>query len=83
MLVHPSDSLSISFKPDESSSSNSPEQTTSRIPLDLLGVVDGLTIFEITSECSTLESDFFLRDLCPLAELETGAADSRLNGLLV
>ena len=54
-------------------------------PLDLFGIVHGPTIFEVTSGYSTLEKDFFLRKQHLLAELETGAADNRLNidGLLV
>ena len=58
---------------------------TGYFPLDLLGVVHGPTIFEVTSGYSTSEKDFFLRKRRLLAELETGVANSRLNtdGLVV
>ena len=79
-----SNSLSISFKPEEGSSSDSPEQMTGYFPLDLLSAVHEPTIFEVTSGYSTSENNF-LREWHLLAELETGAVDSRLNtdGLLV
>jgi len=52
MLVHwyiHFDLLNISFKSKEGSVSDSLEQMTSCFPLDLLGVVHGPTIFEVTS----------------------------------
>jgi len=85
MLVHwyiHFDLLNISFKSKEGSVSDSPEQMTSCFPLDLLGVVHGPTIFEVTSG---YWKDFFLRERRLLDELKTEAADSRLNtdGLLI
>ena len=81
----PSDSFSISFKPEKGSLSDSLEQTTDCFPLDLLGVMHRPIMFEVTSRYSTSENNFFLRERCLLAELETGAADSQLkiDGLLV
>ena len=80
-----SGSISISLKPEEGLVSDSSELTTGYFPFNLLGVVLGPTILEVTSGYSTLEKVLFLRERRLLAELEGRADDSWLNtnGLLV
>ena len=51
----------------------------SYFPFDLLGVMVGPTMLKLTSGYSSSENDFFLREQCLLAELETRAADNRLE----
>jgi len=60
------------------------ESTASCFPLDLLGVVLGPTMLEVTSKYSASENDF-LRDRRLLAELEFKAIDNRLQtkGLVI
>ena len=81
----PSDSVSISFKPEEGSLSDSSELTAGCFPLDLLGMVLKPTMFEVISGYSTSEKVLFMRERCLLVELEVGGTDSLLNtdGLLV
>ena len=74
-----------SFKPEERLVSDSSELRANCFPFDLLGVVLGPTMLDVTSRYSTSESDFFLREHRLLAELEAVTADNRwkADGLII
>jgi len=71
--------MSISFKHEEYSASDSSVLRVSCSSFDLLGVALGPTVFEVTSRYSTLENNFFLRDRRLLAEFEFEAFDNWLK----
>ena len=78
MLIDSSGSISIFFKSEECSTSDSSELRASCFPFDFLGIVLGPTMLEVTLGYSMSENDF-LRERRLLTELEGGTADNRLK----